>query len=152
MIGSDGEQLGIMSARDALKIAEEQDLDLVKIAPGATPPVCKVMDYGKYRFDQAKKDRELKKKQKVISIKEMRLSATIDTHDLEVKAKNVSKFLEAGDKVKVFIRFKGRQMNYTKQGLDIMNAFYELVSSVGVVEKKPQLEGRNMHMILAPKN
>lgn len=152
LVGDDGEQLGIMSSQEALKKAQEADLDLVKIAPNAVPPVCKLMDYGKYRFDQAKKEREMKKKQKIIEIKEMRLSATIDTHDLEVKAKNVIKFLKDGDKVKVSIRFKGRQMNYTEQGEEIMNEFYGLVADKANVEKKAQLEGRNMYMILAPKN
>lgn len=141
-----------MSALEAQKLADEREMDLVKISPTANPPVCKIMDYGKYRFDLAKKDRELKKKQKVINIKEMRLSATIDTHDLEVKAKNVKKFLESGDKVKVFIRFRGRQLNYTQQGQFVMTTFYDLVSEAGNIEKKAQLEGRSMYMILAPKN
>ncbi|MEZ4357189.1 MAG: translation initiation factor IF-3 [Eubacteriales bacterium] len=152
LIGTQGEQLGIMSAAEAQKAADEKEMDLVKISPKANPPVCKIMDYGKYRFDQAKKDRELKKKQKVVNIKEMRLSATIDTHDLEVKAKNVKKFLESGDKVKVFIRFRGRQLNYTQQGQLVMNTFFDMVSDAGNIEKNAKLEGRSMYMILAPKN
>ena len=141
-----------MPVAEAQKLADEKEMDLVKISPTANPPVCKIMDYGKYRFDLAKKDRELKKKQKVINIKEMRLSATIDMHDLEVKAKNVKKFLESGDKVKVFIRFRGRQMNYTQKGQLVMTTFYDLVSEAGNIEKRAQLEGRSMYMILAPKN
>ncbi len=152
VVGIDGEQLGIMSSEQALKMAMEKDCDLVKIAPGATPPVVKIMDYGKYRFEQTKRDKEAKKKQKIITIKEMRLSATIDTHDLAVKAKNVSKFLKEGDKVKVSIRFKGRQLSHTDQGLMVMNTFLDMLDSGHTVEKKAQLEGRNMFMILAPKN
>lgn len=152
LISENGEQLGIVSIKDAMARAEERELDLVKISPNANPPVCKLMDYGKYRFDLAKKEREAKKKQKTIEIKEMRLSATIDTHDLEVKAKNVNKFLEAGDKVKVSIRFKGRQLSHTEQGLKVMDAFLKLTDGHCTVEKKAQMEGRSMFMILAPKN
>lgn len=152
LISETGEQLGIVSLKDALAKAEEKELDLVKISPNANPPVCKLMDYGKYRFDLAKREREAKKKQKIIEIKEMRLSATIDTHDLEVKAKNVAKFLDSGDKVKVFIRFKGRQLSHTDQGLKVMDSFFKLIEGHGVVEKKASMEGRNMFMILAPKN
>jgi translation initiation factor IF-3 len=141
-----------MSAREAMAIAEEKGLDLVKVSPTAVPPVCKIMDYGKFRFEQAKKQREAKKNQKVIELKEMRLSATIDTHDLEVKAKSVSKFLKSGDKVKVSIRFKGRQMAHTEQGLEVMKGFYSMVEENGAIEKEAKIEGRNMYMILAPKN
>jgi len=152
LISETGEQLGIMALKDAMGKAEEKELDLVKISPNANPPVCKLMDYGKYRFDLAKREREAKKKQKIIEIKEMRLSATIDTHDLEVKAKNVGKFLEAGDKVKVFIRFKGRQLSHTDQGYKVMDSFFKMVEGNGNIEKRPSMEGRSMYMILAPKN
>ena len=130
VIGVEGAQLGIMSSRDAQKMADEADLDLVNISPKANPPVCKIMDYGKYRFEQNKKLKEAKKNQSVISVKEMRLSAVIDTHDMEVKAKNVAKFLKAGDKVKVSIRFKGRQMVHTEQGLSVMEKFLDRKSVV----------------------
>lgn len=152
VIGDDGEQLGIMSAKDALKLAEERDLDLVKISPNAKPPVCKIMNYGKFKFDQAKKEKEAKKNQKVTTVKEVRLSATIDTHDVEVKAKNATKFLQAGDKVKVSIRFKGRQMSHKEIGEDVMNSFFDLLKEVGVIEKPARIEGRSMIMILAPKS
>lgn len=152
VISDDGQQLGVMSAREAMQIAEEKGLDLVKISPNAVPPVCKIMDYGKFRFEQAKKLRETKKNQKVIEMKEMRLSATIDKHDLEVKAKSVSKFLKSGDKVKVSIRFKGRQMAHTEQGLLVMNGFFTMVEDSATIEKQAKIEGRNMFMILAPKN
>jgi translation initiation factor IF-3 len=152
LISDTGEQLGIVSLKDALSRAEEKEMDLVKISPNANPPVCKLMDYGKYRFDLAKKERDAKKKQKIIEIKEMRLSATIDTHDLEVKAKNVNKFLDTGDKVKVSIRFRGRQLSHTEQGLKVMDAFLKLTDGHCIVEKRAQMDGRSMYMILAPKN
>ena len=133
LIGQDGEQMGIMPTSQALGIAENAGLDLVNISPKAQPPVCKIMDYGKYRFEQTKRQKEAKKNQKTITIKEMRLSATIDKHDLEVKAKNVMKFLASGDKVKVSIRFKGRQLSHTENGLDVMNAFYEMVRDYAVI-------------------
>lgn len=152
VVSEDGQQLGLMSAREAMEIAEQKGLDLVKISPNANPPVCKIMDYGKFRFEQAKKQKEAKKNQKIIELKEMRLSATIDKHDLEVKAKNVNKFLKAGDKVKVSIRFKGRQMAHTENGMQVMNEFYAMVEENGTIEKYAKLEGRNMFMILAPKN
>ncbi len=151
VVSDDGEQLGIMSAREAMDIAEERGFDLVKVSPNAKPPVCKIMDYGKFRFEQAKKQKEAKKNQKIIVLKEMRLSATIDKHDLEVKAKNVNKFLKAGDKVKVSIRFKGRQMAHTEKGLQVMKGFYSMVEDNAQIEKQAKLEGRNMFMILAPK-
>ena len=151
LIGNEGEQLGIMSAEEALKIAAEQDLDLVKIAPGSNPPVCKIMDYGKYRFEQGKREKEQKKNQKVIEIKEIRLSATIDQHDMEVKAKACTKFVSDGNKVKVSIRFKGRQAKHGDIGLDVMNAFYEIVKDSAAVDRPAKQEGRNMFMILAPK-
>ena len=151
MVAEDGKQLGVMSVQEAQKLADEADLDLVNISPKANPPVCKIMDYGKYRFEQNKRQKEAKKNQKVITIKEMRLSATIDKHDMEVKAKNVRKFLEAGDKVKISIRFRGRQMAHTDQGAVVMNLFLEMLGDVATVEKNAKMEGRSMFMILAPK-
>ncbi len=152
VISESGEQLGVMSSREAQQIADQSGLDLVKVSPQANPPVCKIMDYGKYRFEQAKKQKEAKKNQKIIVLKEMRLSATIEKHDLEVKAKNVNKFLLAGDKVKVSIRFKGRQMAHTEKGLKVMKEFFEMVEENAVIEKRAKLEGRSMFMILTPKN
>lgn len=143
--------MGVMSPRKALELAEQRQLDLVKIAPYATPPVCKIMDYGKYRFDMAKKEREARKKQKVINIKEVRLSANIEEHDLGVKAKNADKFLKSGDKVKVSIRFRGREMAHTDIGYGVMENFLSMLTQEVIIEKKPKLEGRNMIMVLAPK-
>ena len=140
-----------MTPAEAMRIADEAGLDLVNISPKANPPVCKIADYGKLRYEQEKRKKEAKNNQKVISIKEMRLSATIDIHDMEVKAKNVAKFLAGGDKVKVSIRFRGRQLSHTEQGLNVMNAFLEMLDNASV-EKAAKMEGRNMFMILAPKN
>ncbi len=152
VVAEDGSQVGVMPLVQALKMAEEKDLDLVNISPKANPPVCKIMDYGRFKFEQDKRQKEARKNQKVIVLKEMRLSATIDKHDMEVKAKNVNKFLASGDKVKVSIRFKGRQLSHTDQGLAVMKAFIEMIKDHGVVEKQAKMEGRNMFMILAPKN
>ena len=146
-----GEQLGVMSSRDALALAEERQLDLVKIAPQARPPVCKLMDYGKYRFEQSKKEREFRKNQKVITVKEVRLSATIEDHDIDVKFKNAVKFLKDGNKVKVTIRFRGRQITHSEIGRQIMNDFADRIKEYGTVEKAPQIEGRNMSMFIAPR-
>ena len=151
LIGANGEQMGIVPLRTALTAAEEANLDLVKIAPTAKPPVCKIMDYGKYRFEQSKRAREIRKNQKVITIKEVQLSATIQDHDVEVKQKAAEKFLRDGDKVKVSIRFRGRQITHSEIGLDIMKDFAERCKDFAVVERKPLTEGRNMTMILAPK-
>lgn len=150
LIGPNSEQLGLMSSEKALEIAESYDLDLVLIAPDAKPPVCKIMDYGKFKFDELKKLKDQRKKQKVEEVKEMRLSMTIDDHDLEIKAKQVCKFLKDGNKVKVRIMMKGRLQVRPQIGLEIMDRFAELVSSVGQVEKKPVIEGRNIFMVLAP--
>ena len=150
LIGPNSEQLGLMSSEKALEIAENYDLDLVLIAPDAKPPVCKIMDYGKFKFDELKKLKDQRKKQKVEEVKEMRLSMTIDDHDLEIKAKQVCKFLKDGNKVKVRIMMKGRLQVRPQIGLEIMDRFAELVSSVGQVEKKPVIEGRNIFMVLAP--
>ncbi len=152
VIDQNGEQLGIMLTRAALELAEDRQLDLVKIAPNAKPPVCKLMDYGKYRFEQSKREREMRKNQKVIDIKEVRLSATIEDHDVEVKFKAATKFLQDGDKVKVTIRFRGRQISHSEIGLEVMKDFAERLKDIAVVERRPLTEGRNMTMVLAPKD
>mgnify|MGYP000534034277 CR=1 FL=1 len=151
LIGENGEQLGIMSARDAMKMAKEAELDLVKIAPAAKPPVCKIIDYGKYRYEQARKEKEAKKKQKVTVIKEIRCSLTIEENDIAIKAKNARKFLLDGDKVKVTVRFKGREATLGHLGLKILENFVSKLEDVCVVEKAAKQEGRNMTMVLAPK-
>ena len=151
VVDQNGEQLGVMPTRQALELAEEKQLDLVKIAPQARPPVCKLMDYGKYRFEQSKREREIRKNQKVITIKEVRLSATIEDHDIDVKFKNAVKFLHDGDKVKVTIRFRGRQITHSEIGMDVMKDFAERIKEYGVVERRPLIEGRNMTMIIAPR-
>jgi len=142
--------LGIVSSREAQKIAEDSGLDLVKISPTANPPVCKIMNYGKYLFELNKRAKEAKKNQKVIEIKEVWLSMTIDVGDLNVKAKQAQKFLAAGNKVKVSIRLRGRQMAHSELGLDVMKRFFELVKDSGTMEKQPQTEGRNIWMMLVP--
>ena len=149
VIGADGSQMGIMSADKALKLAEEANLDLVKIAPTAVPPVCRVMDYGKYRFEQQKKEKENKKNQKVVETKEVRLSINIDTNDFNTKVNQANKFLKNGDKVKVSIRFRGREMAHSKLGLDVMERFGQAIEG-GTIEKAAKLEGRNMLMFIAP--
>ena len=150
VIGPDGEQLGIMSSSEALNMAVSKNLDLVKIAPKAVPPVCKIMNYGKFLFEQNKRAKEAKKNQKVIEIKEVWLSMTIDVGDLNVKAKQAQKFLSSGNKVKVSIRMRGRQMAHSELGLEVMTKFYELVKDFGTMEKNPLTEGRNIWMMLAP--
>lgn len=150
LIGTDGEQLGIVSSREALRLAEENGLDLVKISPTAVPPVCKIMNYGKFIFEQTKRAKEAKKNQKVVEIKEIWLSMTIDVGDLNVKAKQTMKFLSAGNKVKVAIRMRGRQMAHSDIGVDVMKRFYEMVKEQCVMEKQPLTEGRNIWMMLAP--
>jgi translation initiation factor IF-3 len=151
VIGSDGSMLGVMAAKDAQKMALSENLDLVKIAPQAAPPVCRIMDYGKYMFELAKKEKEAKKNQKVICIKEVRVSASIEDHDFDFKVKNAIKFLQDGDKVKVSVKFRGREMNYTSLGTEVLNKFAEVTKEVGIVEKRPKLEGKSMIMILNPK-
>ena len=151
VIGSDGSQLGVMSSKDALAKAIESDLDLVLIAPQATPPVCKIMDYGKYCFEQAKREKEAKKNQKVVDTKEIRLGLSIDTHDFETKGNHAIKFIKSGDKVKVSIRFRGRELGHPEIGTEIMKRFADYCSEVAVVEKPAKMEGRNMFMFLAPK-
>ena len=150
LIGAEGEQLGIMSAKEAQLKAEDAGLDLVKISPTANPPVCKIMNYGKFLFEQAKKAKEAKKNQKVTETKEVWLSVTIDVGDLQVKAKAAQKFLAGGNKVKVSIRMRGRQMAHQELGIDVMKRFYELVKDSGTIEKQPLTEGRNIWMMLAP--
>ncbi len=150
LIGADGAQLGIVPLRRALELAEEAELDLVKIVPNAQPPVCKLMDYDKHRYEQAKREKELRKNQKVIEIKEVQLSATIGENDVAIKARNAVKFLQEGNKVKVSIRFRGRQITHTDIGMQVMNDFSERVKEYAVIERRPTMEGRNMLMILAP--
>ena len=151
LIGENGEQLGIMSAKEALKLAKEADLDLVKIAPTAKPPVCKIIDYGKYRYEMARREKEAKKKQKTIDIKEVRLSPNIEANDMKTKANMARKFLEKGDKVKVTLRFRGREMAHMTNSKHILDDFAELLSDISVVEKPAKLEGRSMQMFLAEK-
>jgi len=150
VVGANGEQLGIMSSSKANAIADEQGLDLVKISPNAVPPVCKIMDYGKYVFDKAKREKEQRKNQKVTELKEVQLSMTIELHDMQVKAKNAIKFLQAGNKVKVALWMRGRQQAYWAKGIEITNAFFDLISEYGVKEKEAKVEGRNIIMIVAP--
>ena len=150
IVSESGEQLGIMSSKEALKIAEEKNLDLVKIAPYAVPPVCKVMDYGKYRFEQSKREKEAKKHQKVIEMKEIRLSLNIDKHDFDTKANHAKRFLSDGYKVKVSIRFRGREMAHAENGKTIMANFAEVCGEFGEVEKGAKMEARSMLMFLAP--
>ena len=151
LIGEDGQQLGIMSARDAMKLAQEANLDLVKIAPQAKPPVCKIIDYGKFRYEQARKEKEARKKQKTIEVKEIRFSPNIDTNDLNTKVTHAKKFLAAGNKVKVSVRFRGREMTHTQVGRSILEDFAQALTDVAVVDKPPKMEGRSMVMFLAQK-
>lgn len=147
----DGDESKIISTRDALMMAEERELDLVMISPNANPPVCKIMDYSKFLYEQSKKEKENRKNQKVVNLKEVRLSPTIDVGDIQIKANNAKKFLSNEDKVKVSIRFKGRQNNNTQVGYKIMESFVDLIGEIGTIEKPAKLEGNNMTMILAPK-
>ena len=151
VIGADGSQLGIMSSAEAMKIAEEEGFDLVMIAPNAAPPVCRIMDYGKYRFEQMKKEKEARKNQHVVDIKEIRLGLNTDVGDLNTKVKHAARFIQEGNKVKVSIRFRGREMGHPEIGLDRMKSFAESCAEFAVIEKPAKLEGRNMLMFLAPK-
>ena len=151
LIGEDGEQLGIMSSKEALALADEAGLDLVKIAPTAKPPVCKIIDYGKFRYEQTRKEKEAKKKQKIIELKEVRLSPNIDSNDLKTKATSARKFLEKGDKVKVTLRFRGREMAHMNQSKHILDDFAQTLEDVAVIEKPAKVEGRSMTMVLAEK-
>ena len=151
LVSESGEQLGIMSSREALKLAREADLDLVKIAPNAKPPVCKIIDYGKYRYELARKEKEAKKKQKTMEVKEVRLSPNIDTNDLNTKANQARKFITNGDKVKVTLRFRGREMAHVNYSKQILDSFYERLEDIAVVDKNPKMEGRSMVMFLSQK-
>ena len=151
LIGSTGEQLGIMSAAQALQIADEQGLDLVKISPQANPPVCKLMDYGKFRFEQSKREKEARKNQHIVEIKEVRMSPGIDVGDFNTKLKNAQKFLSEGNRVKVSVRFRGREMAHTEIGRDLLLKFAEQTGEVAALEKEPKMEGRSMSIFLAPK-
>ena len=151
LVSESGEQLGIMSSREALKLAREADLDLVKIAPNAKPPVCKIIDYGKYRYELARKEKEAKKKQKTMEVKEVRLSPNIDTNDLNTKANQARKFITKGDKVKVTLRFRGREMAHVNYSKQILDSFYERLEDIAVVDKNPKMEGRSMVMFLSQK-
>ena len=152
VIDSDGSQLGIMSTNDAMEAANKRNLDLVQISPNANPPVCKIMDYGKYRFELAKKEKENRKNQKVVNLKEVRLSPSIDVHDFETKLKNACKFLKNGDKVKVSVRFRGREIHHTAIGEEILECFAKGAEEFGTVDKKAKLEGKNLAITISPKN
>ncbi|MDD5922971.1 MAG: translation initiation factor IF-3 [Eubacteriales bacterium] len=151
IIAQDGQMVGIMSRREALALAEESNLDLVEISPNANPPVAKILDYSKYRYEIQKRQKEAKKKQKTIQVKEIRLSTFIEEHDIQTKAKTAIKFLTNGDKVKVSLRFRGRERDYVNKGREVMNSFADLCSEVGSVDKKPAFEGRSLTMFLVPK-
>jgi len=152
LIGADGTQLGIMPASQALEIAYEQDMDLVKIAPNSNPPVCKIMDYGKYRFEQAKREKEARKNQHVVEIKEIRMSPSIGLNDFKTKLKNGQRFLQDGNRLKVTVRFRGREMAHTNSGEELLKKFAAECSEFGTVEKNPKLEGRFMTMYMSPKS
>ena len=150
LVGVNGEQLGIVSSAKANMIAEEQGYDLVKISPNAVPPVCKIMDYGKFVFDKAKREKEQRKNQKVTELKEVQLSMTIELHDMQVKAKHAIRFLQSGNKVKVALWMRGRQQAYWEKGIEICNSFFEMLAEAGIKEKEAKVEGRNIIMIVAP--
>ena len=152
LIANDGEQLGVMSAREAQKLADEAELDLIKISPKAKPPVCKIMDYGKFRYEQQKREKEAKKKQKVIDVKEVRMSPNIDTNDLNTKINHAKKFLAKGARVKVTLRFRGRELAHVNASKYILDDFAKALEDVATIDKKPKFEGRSMTMFLAPKN
>ncbi|MGR6835599.1 translation initiation factor IF-3 [Syntrophomonas erecta] len=151
LVSDDGEQLGIVPIREALDIAAQRGLDLVEVAPSAKPPVCRLMDYGKFKFEQSKREKEARKKQKIISVKEVKMRPNIDEHDFQVKARNARKFLDAGDKVKVTIMFRGRQITHPELGQKLSLKLVEELSDISVMEKPPKIEGRNMVSILVPK-
>lgn len=151
LVGENGEQVGIVSSKEAQRMASEKNLDLVKISPNAKPPVCKIMDYGKYKYELSKREKEARKKQKTIVVKEIRFTPNIEDNDLKTKAKHANDFLKSGDKVKVSVRFRGRELGNSEMGRKVLDKFTELTSENGVVDKKPKLEGRNMIMYLSPK-
>ena len=150
VVGSDGEQLGVMSSEEALRKAYDEGLDLVMMAPQATPPVCKIMDYGKYRFERDKKEKEARKKQQVVEVKEIQLSYRIDTHDFETKVKHALRFLSDGNKVRVVMKFKGREMSHMNIGREVLDKFEAACAELGSVDKKPVLDGRFMSMVISP--
>ena len=151
VVSADGEQLGVMSSRDAMKLAREAELDLVKIAPKAQPPVCKIIDYGKYKYEQSRREKEAKKKQKTVEVKEVRMSPNIDANDLNTKVNNAKKFILKGNKVKVTLRLRGREMAHVQQSKHILDDFADMLKDVAQVEKPAKLEGRNMSMVLTVK-
>ena len=151
VVSADGEQLGVMSSRDAMKLAREAELDLVKIAPKAQPPVCKIIDYGKYKYEQSRREKEAKKKQKTVEVKEVRMSPNIDANDLNTKVNNAKKFILKGNKVKVTLRFRGREMAHVQQSKHMLDDFADMLKDVAQVEKPAKLEGRNMSMVLTVK-
>lgn len=151
VIGPDGSMLGVMSPKEAQRIADEADLDLVKVSPNAKPPVCKILDYGKFRYEEIRRLKEIKKNQKAVEIKEIRMSVRVEEHDLQVKAKNAIKFLEQGNRVKLTIRFRGREMAYTDQGKNALINFAKRLEDYGTMDKNPKLEGRNMSIFISPK-
>ncbi len=152
VVSGEGEQLGIMLVRDALRIAQEKELDLVEVAPTAKPPVCRIMDYGKYRYEQSKREREARKKQRIIEVKEIRMTPKIEDHDFQVKIKAAQKFLKDGDKVKAMIRFRGREIVHAELGKTLLMQLFENVKDISVMEREPKIEGKNMIMILAGKS
>ncbi len=151
VIGADGEQLGIMTPRDAMRVAQEKELDLVEVAPTAKPPVCRIMDFGKYKYEQSKKEKEARKKQKIVTVKEVRMTPKTDDHDFQVKARNAEKFLKNGDKVKVSVRFRGREIVHASLAREQLEKMAGMVKEIAAMERAPKLEGRNMIMILTPK-
>ena len=151
LVGADGEQLGVVSVKEAQAMAREQGLDLVKVAPKANPPVCKIIDFGKFRYEQTKREKEAKKKQNIISVKEVRLSPNIEEHDINTKMKQANKFLTKGDKVKVSVRFRGRELAHTSVGRTILLEFAKDLEEIAEIEKRPKMEGRSMVMFLTPK-
>jgi len=151
LISPEGEQIGIVSVKEALRMAQEKDLDLVEIAPNAKPPVCRIMDFGKYKYEQSKREKEARKKQKIISVKEVKLRPNIEDHDLMVKTRNAVKFLKDGDKVKVTLMFRGRELAHAELGKQLLARVAEMTKDVASIERQPKVEGRNMIMILAPK-
>jgi len=151
LISADSEQLGIAAIKDALRMAQEKELDLVEIAPHAKPPVCRIMDYGKFKYEQSKREKEARKKQKTISVKEVKIRPNIEDHDLEVKTKNAVKFLNEGDKVKVTLMFRGRELAHAELGKQLLSKVADITKDIATIERHPKVEGRNMIMILAPK-
>lgn len=152
LVSSDGQQLGVVPIKEGLRIAVEQGFDLVEVAPQAKPPVCRIMDYGKYKYEQSKRDRDARKKQKVIEIKELKLRPKIEDHDFQVKVKNAQRFLADGDKVKVTMMFRGREISHSELGRSLSLKFFKQLEEQAIMEKEPKIEGRNMIMVLAPKN